>query len=155
MKKLLLVATALVSLVACNRNNGTDEITPEPVSPIVGTWRHVRTEIISGADGSTLQTHVSSPCESKSTVEFRTNGTYTYKDFVDVAGNCVPDGDETRTYTYDVARKTLKSTDEDGVIDVFEILLLNKTNLHWVTGLYDHDRDGVTDKEVLFYVRQN
>ena len=108
-----------------------------------------------GADGSTLQTHVSSPCESKSTVEFRTNGTYTYKDFVDVAGNCVPDGDETRTYTYDVARKTLKSTDEDGVIDVFEILLLNKTNLHWVTGLYDHDRDGVTDKEVLFYVRQN
>ena len=133
MKKLLLVATALVSLVACNRNNGTDEIAPEPVSPIVGTWRHVRTEIISGADGSTLQTHVSSPCESKSTVEFRTNG----------------------TYTYDVARKTLKSTDEDGVIDVFEILLLNKTNLHWVTGLYDHDRDGVTDKEVLFYVRQN
>ena len=33
MKKLLLVATALVSLVACNRNNGTDEIAPEPVSP--------------------------------------------------------------------------------------------------------------------------
>ena len=126
MKKLLLAAVAVVSLTACSRNNGTDEITPEPVSPIVGTWRHVRTEIISGADGSTLQTHVSSPCESKSTVEFRTNGTYTYKDFVDVAGNCVPDGDETRTYTYDVARKTLKSTDEDGVIDVFEILLLNK-----------------------------
>ena len=37
MKKLLLAAVAVVSLTACSRNNGADEITPEPVSPIVGT----------------------------------------------------------------------------------------------------------------------
>jgi len=74
MKKLLLVATALVSLVACNRNNGTDEITPEPVSPIVGTWKYVRTEIISGVDGSTLNTRVPDECGSKNTLEFRVDG---------------------------------------------------------------------------------
>ena len=155
MKKLLLVATALVSLVACNRNNGTDEITPEPVSPIVGTWKYVRTEIISGADGSKLETRVPDECGSKNTLEFRVDGKHIDKEFIKIGGQCTQDGDEESRYDYNPATKILKLTYSDGSVEQEEVFLLDATNLHILPEEYDYNRDGVDDKVIMFYVRQN
>lgn len=155
MKKLLLVATALVSLVACNRNNGTDEIAPEPVSPIVGTWKYVRTEIISGVDGSTLNTRVPDECGSKNTLEFRVDGKHIDKEFIKVGGQCTQDGDEESRYDYNPATKILKLTYSDGSVEQEEVFLLDATNLHILPEEYDYNRDGFDDKVIMFYVRQN
>ena len=155
MKKLLLVATALVSLVACNRNNGTDEIAPEPVSPIVGTWKYVRTEIISGADGSKLETRVPDECGSKNTLEFRVDGKHIDKEFIKIGGQCTQDGDEESRYDYNPATKILKLTYSDGSVEQEEVFLLDATNLHILPEEYDYNRDGVDDKVIMFYVRQN
>ena len=157
MKKLLLVATTLVSLVACNRNNGTDEITPEPVSPIVGTWRHVRTEIISGADASTLYTGIPNECESKSTLEFKEDGRHIDNEFIElgIGGRCVNDGDWNSKYEYNPITKILNITYSDRRVEQKKVLLLDATNLYIITreGYYDNDK--IKDKEVHFYVRQN
>ena len=155
MKKLLLAAVAVVSLTACSRNNGTDEITPEPVSPIVGTWRHVRTEIISGADGSKLETRVPDECGSKNTLEFRVDGKHIDKEFIKIGGQCTQDGDEESRYDYNPATKILKLTYSDGSVEQEEVFLLDATNLHILPEEYDYNRDGVDDKVIMFYVRQN
>ena len=155
MKKLLLAAVAVVSLVACNRNNGTDEITSEPVSPIVGTWKYVRTEIISGADVSKLETRVPDECGSKNTLEFRVDGKHIDKEFIKIGGQCTQDGDEESRYDYNSATKILKFTYSDGSVEQEEVLLLDATNLHLIPEVYDYDRDGVDDKVIMFYVRQN
>ena len=152
MKKLLLAAV-VVSLTTCSRNNGTDEITPEPVSPIVGTWRHVRTEIVSGADGSTLSTRVPDECESQNTLEFRGDGKHIDKEFIKVGGQCTQDGDEESRYDYNPATKILKFTYSDGSVEQEEVLLLDTTNLHLIPEVYDYDGDGVDDKVIMFYVR--
>lgn len=155
MKKLLLAAVAVVSLAACSRNNGTDEIAPEPVSPIVGTWRHVRTEIISGADGSTLNTRVPDECGSKNTLEFRVDGKHIDKEFIKIGGQCTQDGGEESRYDYNPATKILKLTYSDGSVEQEEVFLLDATNLHILPEEYDYNRDGVDDKVIMFYVRQN
>ena len=155
MKKLLLAAVAVVSLTACSRNNGTDEITPEPVSPIVGTWKYVRTEIISGADGSKLETRVPDECGSKITLEFRVDGKHIDKEFIKIGGQCTQDGDEESRYDYNPATKILKLTYSDGSVEQEEVFLLDATNLHILPEEYDYNRDGVDDKVIMFYVRQN
>jgi len=154
MKKLLLAAVAVVSLVACNRNNGTDEITSEPVSPIVGTWKYVRTEIISGADVSKLETRVPDECGSKNTLEFRVDGKHIDKEFIKIGGQCTQDGDEESRYDYNPATKILKLTYSDGSVEQ-EKVLLDATNLLRLREEYDYDGDGVHDKVIMFYVRQN
>ena len=155
MKKLLLAAVAVVSLAACSRNNGTDEITPEPVSPIVGTWKYVRTEIISGADGSKLETRVPDECGSKNTLEFRVDGKHIDKEFIKIGGQCTQDGDEESRYDYNPATKILKLTYNDGSVEQEEVFLLDATNLHILPEEYDYNRDGFDDKVIMFYVRQN
>lgn len=155
MKKLLLAAVAVVSLTACSRNNGTDEIAPEPVSPIVGTWKYVRTEIISGVDGSTLNTRVPDECGSKNTLEFRVDGKHIDKEFIKIGGQCTQDGDEESRYDYNPATKILKLTYSDGSVEQEEVFLLDATNLHILPEEYDYNRDGVDDKVIMFYVRQN
>ena len=155
MKKLLLAAVAVVSLTACSRNNGTDEITPEPVSPIVGTWKYVRTEIISGADGSKLETRVPDECGSKNTLEFRVDGKHIDKEFIKIGGQCTQDGDEESRYDYNPATKILKLTYSDGSVEQEEVFLLDATNLHILPEEYDYNRDGFDDKVIMFYVRQN
>jgi lipoprotein len=155
MKKLLLATVAVVSLTACSRNNGADEITPEPVSPIVGTWKYVRTEIISGVDGSTLNTRVPDECGSKNTLEFRVDGKHIDKEFIKIGGQCTQDGDEESRYDYNPATKILKLTYSDGSVEQEEVLLLDATNLHILPEEYDYNRDGVDDKVIMFYVRQN
>ena len=155
MKKLLLAAVAVVSLTACSRNNGTDEIAPEPVSPIVGTWKYVRTEIISGVDGSTLNTRVPDECGSKNTLEFRVDGKHIDKEFIKVGGQCTQDGDEESRYDYNPATKILKLTYSDGSVEQEEVFLLDATNLHILPEEYDYNRDGFDDKVIMFYVRQN
>ena len=155
MKKLLLAAVAVVGLTACSRNNGTDEITPEPVSPIVGTWKYVRTEIISGTDGSTLNTRVPDECGSQNTLEFRVDGKHIDKEFIKVGGQCTQDGDEESRYDYNPATKILKLTYSDGSVEQEEVFLLDATNLHILPEEYDYNRVGVDDKVIMFYVRQN
>lgn len=155
MKKLLLAAVAVVSLTACSRNNGADEIAPEPVSPIVGTWKYVRTEIISGVDGSKLETRVPDECGSKNTLEFRVDGKHIDKEFIKVGGQCTQDGDEESRYDYNPATKILKLTYSDGSVEQEEVFLLDATNLHILPEEYDYNRDGFDDKVIMFYVRQN
>ena len=152
MKKLLLAVVAVVSLTACSRNNGTDE---QQAFPLVGTWKYVRTEIISGADGSTLNTRVPDECGSKNTLEFRVDGKHIDKEFIKVGGQCTQDGDEESRYDYNSATKILKFTYSDGSVEQEEVLLLDATNLHLIPEVYDYDGDGIDDKVIMFYVRQN
>lgn len=157
MKKLLLAAVAVVSLTACSRNNGTDEIAPEPVSPILGTWRYEIAKVISGADGSVIHEIHPGKCSKKDNIEFRAEGVRIDREFLTLSGGeCKPVEDEESRYEYNSTAKILKHIylgDEDGY--EVEVFLLDANNLGLVKWRYDKDGDGVTDKEVLFYVRQN
>ena len=156
MKKLLLAAVAVVSLAACSRNNGTDEITPEPVSPIVGTWRFEMSKVVSGADGSVMREIYHFECTKKHNIEFRVDGVYIDRAFSTLSGGgCKPYEEGVSRYVYNPTTKILKYIylDHDGYEE--EVFLLDANNLGIVKWRYDQDKDGVTDKEVYFYVRQN
>ncbi len=154
MKKLLLAAVAVVSLTACSRNNGTDE---QQAFPLVGTWKYVRTEIISGADASTLYTGIPNECESKSTLEFKVDGRHIDNEFIelDIGGRCVNDGDWNSKYEYNPITKILNITYSDRRVEQKKVLLLDATNLYIITREGYYDSDKIKDKEVKFYVRQN
>ena len=154
MKKLLLAAVTVVSLTACSRNNGTDE---QQTFPLVGTWKYVRTEIISGADASTLYTGIRNECESKSTLEFKEDGRHIDNEFIelDIGGRCVNDGDWNSKYEYNPITKILNITYSNGSVEQKKVLLLDATNLYIITREGHYDSDKIKDKEVKFYVRQN
>ena len=154
MKKLLLAAVTVVSLTACSRNNGTDE---QQTFPLVGTWKYVRTEIISGADASTLYTGIPNECESKSTLEFKEDGRHIDNEFIElgIGGRCVNDGDWNSKYEYNPITKILNITYSDRRVEQKKVLLLDATNLYIITREGYYDSDKIKDKEVLFYVRQN
>ena len=154
MKKLLLVAVAVVSLTACSRNSGADE---QQAFPLVGTWKYVRTEIISGADASTLYTGIPNECESKSTLEFKEDGRHIDNEFIElgIGGRCVNDGDWNSKYEYNPITKILNITYSNGSVEQKKVLLLDATNLHLIPEVYDYDGDGIDDKVIMFYVRQN
>ena len=154
MKKLLLAAVAVVSLTACSRNNGTDE---QQTFPLVGTWKYVRTEIISGADASTLYIGIPNECESKSTLEFKEDGRHIDNEFIElgIGGRCVNDGDWNSKYEYNPITKILNITYSNGSVEQKKVLLLDATNLYIITREGHYDSDKIKDKEVKFYVRQN
>ena len=154
MKKLLLAAVAVVSLTACSRNNGMDE---QQAFPLVGTWKYVRTEIISGADASTLYTGIPNECESKSTLEFKEDGRHIDNEFIElgIGGRCVNDGDWNSKYEYNPITKILNITYSNGSVEQKKVLLLDATNLYIITHEGYYDSDNIKDKEVKFYVRQN
>lgn len=154
MKKLLLAAVTVVSLTACSRNNGTDE---QKTFPLVGTWKYVRTEIISGADASTLYTGIPNECESKSTLEFKEDGRHIDNEFIElgIGGRCVNDGDWNSKYEYNPITKILNITYSNGSVEQKKVLLLDATNLYIITREGHYDSDKIKDKEVKFYVRQN
>ena len=154
MKKLLLAAVTVVSLTACSRNNGTDE---QQTFPLVGTWKYVRTEIISGADASTLYTGIPNECESKSTLEFKEDGRHIDNEFIElgIGGRCVNDGDWNSKYEYNPITKILNITYSNGSVEQKKVLLLDATNLYIITHEGYYDSDNIKDKEVKFYVRQN
>ena len=154
MKKLLLAAVTVVSLTACSRNNGTDE---QQTFPLVGTWKYVRTEIISGADASTLYTGIPNECESKSTLEFKEDGRHIDNEFIElgIGGRCVNDGDWNSKYEYNPITKILNITYSDRRVEQKKVLLLDATNLYIITHEGYYDSDKIKDKEVKFYVRQN
>jgi lipoprotein len=154
MKKLLLAAVTVVSLTACSRNNGTDE---QQTFPLVGTWKYVRTEIISGADASTLYTGIPNECESKSTLEFKEDGRHIDNEFIElgIGGRCVNDGDWNSKYEYNPITKILNITYSNGSVEQKKVLLLDATNLYIITREGHYDSDKIKDKEVKFYVRQN
>ena len=153
MKKLLLAAVAVVSLTACSRNNGADE---QQAFPLVGTWKYVRTEIISGADASTLYTGIPNECESKSTLVFKEDGSHVVNECIELGfgGRCVNDGEWNSKYEYNPITKILNITYSNRRVEQKKVLL-DATNLYIITREDYYDSDKIKDKEVKFYVRQN
>lgn len=59
------------------------------IDPIVGTWKPIKEAVF--ADDGTPEVFEKTPCEQTSRFTFEANGIFTYIEFKDESGDCIPD----------------------------------------------------------------
>lgn len=155
MKKILLTTLAVGLLMSCRKDDNNENNNNNDNASIVGTWRAVKKEIISGKDMKTiLETELSSDCQKNSTFEFTTDNKYNVVAYDTFIGKCVIEDQFSISYSYNSTTKKLAvkhSTSEayEGTVEQ-----LTKSKLQ-VMGEYlgDYDKDGTNDYERTYYER--
>ena len=146
---------ALLSLAACSRNSGTDEPTPQPASPIVGTWKFTGLKYINGANSTVFNPYAASNCEGQDTFVFKADGTAVETRHSLSGSNCVVDNTTNYTYSYNTQTKELTLTQGGGTPQTKEVIRLESNTLEYVYSVSDKNSDGVLDKVVHIYTRVN
>ena len=146
---------ALLSLAACSRNSGTDEPTPQPASPIVGTWKFTGGKFISGANGTVFDLHTASNCEGQNSFVFKADGTTVETEHSLSGSNCIVYRTTNYTYSYNAQTKTLTLTENGGTPQTKEVIKLDNNTFEYVHFFHDQNGDGVLDKGVSIYTRVN
>ena len=146
---------ALLSLAACSRNSGTDEPTPQPASPIVGTWKFTGGKFISGANGTVFDLHTASNCQGQDTFVFKADGTAVETRHSLSGSNCVVDNTTNYTYSYNTQTKELTLTQGGGTPQTKEVVKLDNNTFEYVYNISDENSDGTPDKVVHIYTRAN
>lgn len=86
MKKLnLLILVFATIFIACNKDDDTSK---EETSNLIGVWELTYRKENNNTSPNTLDN-----CEKTSTIEFKSDNTYTEKTFVEISSNCVSDGE--------------------------------------------------------------
>ncbi|QQM26672.1 lipocalin family protein [Elizabethkingia sp. M8] len=153
MKKILLTTLAIGLLVSCRKddenNNNNDAVS------ITGTWKIVKTEIVSGKDKQkVLETKIHNDCEKKSTFEYTADGKYNILQYDYFNGACNIDEQSSISYTYNSTTKKLAIKYSEAEVYEANVEQLTKNKLQ-ALGEYDgdYDKDGTKDYERIYLER--
>ena len=148
MKKIILFATAAISLTAC-RNDENDNS-----SSIVGTWKETKYVIYDGKTNQVLKTTNLDACESKSTLDFTNDGKFKWHTYQSYNSTCTDLGIEGGTYNYNQANKKLSVIwSDDPTTYTVDVLKLTSTELEFTDDDWDYNGDGVKDKHTKVFTR--
>lgn len=153
MKKILLTTLAIGLLVSCRKDD--DNNNSNDIASIVGTWKAVKKEVISGKDmKKILEIELSNDCQKSSTFEFTTDNKYNVVSYDNFAGKCVIEDQFSISYSYNSTTKklTVKHSSAEAYEGTVEQLTTTKLQ---VMGEYlgDYDKDGTNDYERTYYER--
>ncbi|WP_379964644.1 lipocalin family protein [Epilithonimonas sp. UC225_85] len=155
MKKLILIALASLSIIACRKDDDNEK--SEPL--IVGTWKTTDYIAISGKDGSIIfsNTIPETDCIRKSKYTYKTNGKFVAEYFLNIqTGQCGNVGfPEEMDYIYNESAKTI-SYKIDGITqDLINVYSLSKTEMQiLVSDNMDQNSDGIPDRILKIYIKQ-
>lgn len=103
-KQLLLFAFSAFVLSSCE----DDDIQAYEMDMMKGEWKISKTEVISGKDDKTvLGTTVPTGCETKNTIEYRTDFYTSFSAYTSVGTDCQLTYKSEGTYDYDTETKNL------------------------------------------------
>lgn len=140
MKKLLFLLS-VISFVSCDK----DDKKIEELS-IVGKWKEVKGEIVSGKDSKVLLTQTPNSCEAQGYIQFNSDNTFQSKSYYNDGVDCLEDGSDNTTYTYDASTRIVTLYGEST-----QILDLTSTSFKISEPDEDYNQDGVIDKYVTSY----
>lgn len=137
-KHLLLFAFSALAFTSCE----DDDVQGYELDMLKGEWKTVKTEVISGADNKTvINTMIPSGCETKNTVEFRTDYYLSYNAFTGVGANCNSTKTE-GTYSYDSEKKVLVTKFDNDNERPYQVIILSNSELKTMTMSDNIDQDG-------------
>lgn len=150
-KHLLLFAFSALALTSCE----DDDVQGYEIDMLKGEWKTVKTEVVSGVDHKTvIDTMIPTGCETKNTVEFRTDYYLSYNAFTGVGANCNNTKTE-GTYSYDSEEKVLVTKFENDNERPYKVIILSNSELKTMTlsDNIDHDGDLIIDYTYTTYKR--
>ncbi|MGO4710372.1 lipocalin family protein [Chryseobacterium sp. 2TAF14] len=150
-KHLLLFAFSALALTSCE----DDDIQGYEMDMLKGEWKTVKTEVISGADNTTvLQTDTSTGCAAKNTTEFRTDYYASFTGYSGVGADCTPQKSE-GTYTYDNETKELVTKYINDNDRKYKVVILSNTELKMMEMFDNIDTNGdmIIDFRYITYKR--
>ena len=148
MKQFFLIMAALLSLAACKRDD-------DPAPSILGTWKFTGYKSINGADGSEFNPQAADDCEGKNTFVFKADGTAGETFYSPSGSDCVVNGTQNYTYSYNAQTKELTLTANGGTPETHEVVRLDNNTFEYVHDFYDGNGDGTPDKIVFIFTRAN
>ena len=140
--KLLLIGTAILFLASC-RNDDSSETSN---NKIIGKWFYSKQVIVSGGNGTVLNTSNAYSCEKKSFFEFTSDKVTEYW-YVQQSNQCVVDYSGTSLYHID--NNILYYEDNASM----KIESLSGSELVFQVDLYDYNGDGQKDKFLEYYYK--
>ncbi|MDO4763551.1 MAG: lipocalin family protein [Flavobacteriaceae bacterium] len=150
MKKTFLLLLAMLSLLACKRDEGNQKPKPNPTPQqelsLVGKWQLEKIIIYSGKDNSILEEIQTDECTKKTTYEFTQNGKYFFKIYTGKVENCQKQEEEGE-FSIDASHKKLKLKNNDRTSDN-PIFSLSENEFSVLVLQGDHNNDGVADNLV-------
>lgn len=140
--KLLLIAAAFLSLASCRNDDSSETLN----NNIVGKWFYSKQIMVSGANGTVLNTSNADSCEKKSFFEFTSDKVTEYS-YLQQSNQCVIDYSGTSLYHID--NSILYYEDNASM----KIESLSASELVFQVDLYDVNGDGQKDKILEYYYK--
>ena len=150
-KYLLLCAFSAVALTSCE----DEDVQNYEIDMLKGSWRTVKTEIISGADNKTvISTDVPSGCNAQSTTEFRTDYLTSYTAYYPLGTECGSSKTDGK-FTYDSELKNLAITYDGSSERTYKVQILSSSELKLLQTYdnIDYNGDHIIDKIYITYKR--
>ena len=146
--------TFLLALMACTfltQSCSSEE--SEPLS-VIGAWKVSKQVILSGEDGTVLDTYTPSGCMVDDTIEFKENYTFLNSLYGGTGGTCSLEDLKMGTYNYNPNTNLLGiKYDGDANTKILTVTKLTETEIEAYTYEADHNNDGIDDKFVTYYYR--
>lgn len=143
-KQLLLFAFSAFVLSSCE----DDDIQAYEMDMMKGEWKISKTEVISGKDDKTvLGTTVPTGCETKNTMEYRTDFYTAFSAYTTAGTDCQLAYKSEGTYDYDTETKnlTIKYTNDSPRPYQVVVLTSSEMRLKQMFGNIDQNGDQVID----------
>ncbi|MDO4763552.1 MAG: lipocalin family protein [Flavobacteriaceae bacterium] len=162
MKKTFLLLLAMLSLLACKRDEGNQKPKPNPTPQqelsLVGKWQLEKIIIYSGKDNSILEEIQTDECTKKTTYEFTQEGDFIFIMYRNNDNKCVKE-ELNHKYFYNASEKKIAHTPphlnpkDNADASIINVVALSKNELSLTFHIRDYNNDGVNDKLVETYKR--
>lgn len=151
-KHLLLFAFSAIALNSCK----DDDVLGYELDLLQGDWKTEKTEIISGADNTTvLSTDIPTACSTKSTINFNTSQQLKILTYSGTNVNACTSYLTEGTFTYDENTKDLVMDIKGNGKQPYEVVILSSTELRLKqkSGNFDYDGDTKADFTYVSFKR--
>lgn len=154
MKKTLFALTVgILTLNSC-RSDSNENSSNEP--NLVGTWKAVKTVIVSGKDNAIISSTTNSGCDASNTFQFTHDNKFNFNLYG--SSNSAPCSlveTATGTYSYNTSSKILSFVYSDKTTDNLEVNSLTNSEFVTVENLNaDYNGDHINDKELVYLNKQ-
>ena len=148
MKKIYLLGAVSLLLFSCK----TDDDNEINISSIVANWKFSKAEVISGSNNTVLYSETIVGCDANTTFEFKNDGKYAIRYFLEQNNQCQFDYEDAWLYNYDQTAQTIVTKRSNSShTEMYKVEKLNDYELVlFLYDDYDQNNDGIEDKNVYY-----
>lgn len=149
MKKTILTILGIIAITSCDSSSRNDN---QEKYSIVGKWIQSKTIIVSGKDGSILNTQDANACENLSYLEFFSDISAKRVVFTGNTTQCDKTTDESGSYLYDNIENKITFT-VNGINKIYNVNSLTNNELQILNGEGLYNNDSLPDQYITVYTK--